>query len=130
LEAPRTQWDLTGQAGVDNYIKALKVAVESPEVDNIVILYCRTAVLDPRELAKAIVEFYEENKVEKTTVASFVGGQDTYEAMRYLNRHGIPAYPSPERGINALAKMIWYKKYRDKKKKQQEVSATPASIQA
>jgi acetyl-CoA synthetase (ADP-forming) len=127
--SPKNPVDLTGQAGVDNYIKALKVAVESPEVDNIVILYCRTAVLDPRELAKAIVEFYEENKVEKTTVASFVGGQDTYEAMRYLNRHGIPAYPSPERGINALAKMIWYKKYRDKKK-QQEVTATPASIQA
>jgi len=95
--SPKNPVDLTGQATVDNYIKAIKVAVESPEIDNIVILYCRTAVLDPRDLAKAIVEFYEENKVDKTTVVSFVGGQDTYEAMKYLNRHNIPAYPSPER---------------------------------
>jgi acetyl-CoA synthetase (ADP-forming) len=117
--SPKNPVDLTGQATVDNYIKAIKVAVESPEIDNIVILYCRTAVLDPRDLAKAIVEFYEENKVDKTTVVSFVGGQDTYEAMKYLNRHNIPAYPSPERAVNALAKMIWYKKFKEKKKSKQ-----------
>jgi acetyl-CoA synthetase (ADP-forming) len=115
--SPKNPVDLTGQAVVDNYLKALKVAVESPEVDNIVILYCRTAVLDPRDLAKAIVEFYEENKVEKTTVTSFVGGQDAYDAMRYLNRHSIPSYSSPERAINAISKMIWYVKYREAKRK-------------
>lgn len=119
--SPKNPVDLTGQAGVENYIKALKVAVESPEIDNIVILYCRTAVLDPRELAKVIVEFYKENKVDKTTVASFVGGEDTYEAMRYFNRHNIPSYPSPERAINALSKMIWYRKYLEKKTKIKEV---------
>jgi len=115
--SPKNPVDLTGQAVVDNYLKALKVAVESPEVDNIVILYCRTAVLDPRDLAKAIVEFYKENKVEKPTVASFVGGQDTYDAMRYLNRHNIPSYSSPERAVNAVSKMIWYVKYREAKRK-------------
>ncbi|MEM1858450.1 MAG: CoA-binding protein, partial [Desulfurococcaceae archaeon] len=56
--SPKNPVDLTGQAGIDNYVKALKVAVESPEIDNIVVLYCRTAILEPRELAKAIVEFY------------------------------------------------------------------------
>ncbi|MGC8982349.1 MAG: acetate--CoA ligase family protein [Desulfurococcaceae archaeon] len=109
--SPKNPVDLTGQAVVDNYIKALKVAVESPEVDNIVVLYCRTAILDPRELAKAIVEFYSENRVEKTTVLSFIGGEDVYEAIRYLNRYGLPTYPSPERAVRALAKMLWYRRY-------------------
>jgi len=113
--SPKNPVDLTGQAVVDNYIKALKIAIESPEIDNIVILYCRTAILDPRDLAKAIVEFYSENKVNKPTVASFVGGQDTYDAMRYLNRNGIPSYPSPERAINALSKMLWYKRFLEKR---------------
>ena len=125
--SPKNPVDLTGQAVVDNYIKALKVAAESPEIDNIVILYCRTAILDPRDLAKAIVEFYEENKVNKTTVASLVGGTDTYEAMQYLNRHNIPSYPSPERAINALSKMLWYKKYLEKKAKQRQL-VTQAAI--
>jgi acetyl-CoA synthetase (ADP-forming) len=113
--SPKNPVDLTGQAVVDNYIKVLKIAIESPEIDNIVILYCRTAILDPRDLAKAIVEFYRENKVNKPTVASFVGGQDTYDAMRYLNRNGIPSYPSPERAINALSKMLWYKRFLEKR---------------
>jgi acetyl-CoA synthetase (ADP-forming) len=113
--SPKNPVDLTGQAVVDNYIKALKIAIESPEIDNIVILYCRTAILDPRDLAKAIVEFHSENKVNKPTVASFVGGQDTYDAMRYLNRNGIPSYPSPERAINALSKMLWYKRFLEKR---------------
>jgi len=115
--SPKNPVDLTGQAVVDNYIKALKVAVESREIDNIVVLYCRTAVLDPMELAKAIVEFYKEHGVNKTTVASFVGGSDTYEAMQYLNRHNIPSYPSPERAVNALSKMLWYKKRVEKRLK-------------
>ncbi|MEM4718199.1 MAG: CoA-binding protein [Desulfurococcaceae archaeon] len=125
--SPKNPVDLTGQAGVDNYLHALKIAVESPEIDNIVILYCRTAVLDPKELSKAIVDFYEEHKVEKTTLVSFVGGQDTYDAMTYLNRRNIPSYPSPERAVNALSKMIWYKKYLEKKK---QYSAILNAIQA
>ena len=55
--------------------------------------------------------------MEKTTVTSFVGGQDAYDAMRYLNRHNIPSYSSPERAINAISKMIWYVKYREAKRK-------------
>lgn len=125
--SPKNPVDLTGQAGVDNYIQALKIAAESPEIDNIIILYCRTAVLDPKELSKAIADFYKEHKVEKTTLASFVGGQDTYDAMTFLNRHNIPSYPSPERAVNALSKMIWYKKYLEKKK---QSSAILASIPA
>ncbi|MCY0868000.1 MAG: CoA-binding protein [Desulfurococcus sp.] len=109
--SPKNPVDLTGQAVVENYINALKIAHESDEIDNIVILYCRTAVLDPRDLAKAIVEFYETEKIDKTTLAGFVGGEDTYEAIKYLNRHNIPAYPSPERAVHALSKMISYKKY-------------------
>ncbi|MEM4527826.1 MAG: CoA-binding protein [Desulfurococcaceae archaeon] len=115
--SPKNPVDLTGQAGVDNYVKAIKIALKSREIDNMVILYCRTAILDPRDLAKAIVELYREEHVNKPTVVAMVGGKDTYEAIDYLNGHGIPAFPSPERAVNALAKMIWYKRYLEKKKK-------------
>jgi acetyl-CoA synthetase (ADP-forming) len=126
--SPKNPVDLTGQAVVDNYIKALKVAVESPEVDNIVILYCRTAILDPRDLAKAIAEFYRENNVSKTTVIAFIGGVEVYEAIRYLNRSSIPAYPTPEEAVTALGKMLWYKKYLESRLKKQEVEAVRLAL--
>jgi acetyl-CoA synthetase (ADP-forming) len=126
--SPKNPVDLTGQAVVDNYIRALKVAIESPEVDNIAILYCRTAILDPRDLAKAIVEFYRENSVSKTTVAAFIGGVEVYEAIRYLNRNSIPAYPTPEEAVAALGKMLWYKRYLESRLKKQEVEAVRLAL--
>lgn len=115
--SPKNPVDLTGQAVVDNYIKALKVAVEAPEIDNIVIIYCRTAVLDPMELAKAIVEFYKENNVTKTTVVSMIGGADVEQAIKYLNRNSIPAYPTPEEAVFVLSRMLMYKRYLERIKK-------------
>jgi len=110
--SPKNPVDLTGGAVVDNYVKALRIAYESSEIDNIVLLYCRTAILDPRELAKAIIEIYSEYRDKsKPLVTAFVGGVDTLEAIRMLNRNRIPAYPSPERAVSSLAKLLEYRRY-------------------
>lgn len=110
--SPKNPVDLTGQAVVDNYVKALRVAFESPEIDNIVLLYCRTAILDPRDLAKAVIELWNEYRdTGKPLVAGFVGGVETAEAIKILNRSGIPAYPSPERAVTSLAKILEYRRY-------------------
>lgn len=112
--SPRNPVDLTGGATAENYKRALEVVEASEEVDNVVLLYCRTAVLDPVELAKALVDLKREGKISKTIVAGFVGGSDVAEAIRILNRGGIPSYPSPERAVGALAAMLRYLEYRAK----------------
>jgi len=122
--SPRNPVDLTGQAGVENYVKALEVAYNSDEVDNIIVLYCRTAILDPLELAKAIVEVANKHADKgKPLLAGLVGGRDVYEAIRYLNRNKIPAYPSPERAVSSLATMLRYKRFREKLLKEHESKA-------
>lgn len=115
--SPKNPVDLTGQAVVENYVKALEIAYESPEIHNIILLYCRTAILDPRDLAKAIVEVAQKYKdTGKPIVAGFVGGKDTFEGMRILDRNGIPAYPSAERAVASLGALLRYKRYLDKVK--------------
>jgi len=110
--SPKNPIDLTGQAGVENYIKALQIAFESPEIDNIVVLYCRTAILDPRELAKGLIDTIKLYKGSgKPVVVGMVGGIDTFEAMKILNKNGVPAYPSPERAVSSLAAMVKYARY-------------------
>jgi acetyl-CoA synthetase (ADP-forming) len=69
------------------------------------------------ELAKAIVEFYKENNVTKTTVVSMIGGADVEQAIKYLNRNGIPAYPTPEEAVFVLSRMLMYKRYLERIKK-------------
>ncbi len=113
--SPKNPVDLTGQAVEENYAKALEVAFESDEIHNIVILYCRTAILDPRSLADTIVEVVKKYGNSKPVVVGMVGGIDTYEAMRKLNQNGIPAYFGAERAVAALAALIKYYRYISKK---------------
>ncbi len=113
--SPKNPIDLTGQAVVENYVKALEVAYESDQIDNIILLYCRTAILDPRDLAKAIIEVVREHSDKnKPVLVGMVGGEDVYEAMKILNKNNIPAYPSPERAVSSLAALIKYVEYRKK----------------
>lgn len=113
--SPRNPVDLTGQAGVENYVEALETAYKSDEVDNIIVLYCRTAILDPLELAKAVVKVTEKHRDKnKPILAAFVGGEDVFKAIRYLNKNKIPAYSCPERAVSSLAAMIKYRRFREK----------------
>ncbi len=113
--SPKNPVDLTGQAGVENYVEAIRVAFESEEIHNIVILYCRTAILDPRDLAKAIVDTVREYNNKKPVVVGMIGGIDVYEAMKILKKNNIPAYPSAERAVIALSALIKYRRYLRKK---------------
>ncbi|WFO75060.1 acetate--CoA ligase [Desulfurococcaceae archaeon MEX13E-LK6-19] len=113
--SPKNPVDLTGQAVVDNYVKALEAAYNSDEVDNIIVLYCRTAILDPLDLAKAIVEVAEKHRDKgKPILAALVGGEDVFNAIKHLNKNRIPAYPCPERAVSSLAAMIKYRRFKEK----------------
>lgn len=118
--SPKNPVDLTGMAVEDNYYKALKVAYSDERIHSIIILYCRTAILDPMSLAKVIVQAYKEARsegIEKPTVVCMIGGMDVYNAMRYLNREGIPAYPIPERAVASLGALYKYKRYLERVRK-------------
>jgi acetyl-CoA synthetase (ADP-forming) len=108
----RNPIDLTGGALVENYVEAVEILEESEEVDNIILLYCRTAVLDPIELAKSLAEL--KKKLSKPVVAGFVGGVEVRDAIRILNKNGIPAYPSPERAVSSLAAMLEYRRIKSR----------------
>jgi len=112
--SPKNPVDLTGMATPKEYYGAIKEALYDERVHNIIVLYCRTAVCDPMELAKAIVNAVSEAKrdgIEKPVTVAMIGGKDTANAMRYLNRNGIPAYPIPERAVSAMGALIRYMRY-------------------
>ncbi|HDZ36115.1 MAG TPA: acetyl CoA synthetase, partial [Thermococcus sp.] len=50
--------DLTGMAGAEGYEGAIRDALAHPEMHAIAVLYCQTAVLDPRDLADVVIREY------------------------------------------------------------------------
>ena len=108
----RNPVDITGMADPSMYVKALEVAQGSPDIHSIVLLYCETAVCDPLELAEGMKKAYDGRK---PLVVAMVGGSRTVEAIRRLNRAGIPAYGSPEDAVRALKGLYLWKTFREKR---------------
>lgn len=110
--------DLTGMAGAEGYEGAIRDALAHPEMHSIAVLYCQTAVLDPRDLAKIVIREYNESGRKKPLVVAIVGGIEAKEAIDMLNEEGIPAYPEPERAIKALAALYKWRNWKAKQKKE------------
>jgi len=107
----RNPVDLTGQATEESYRGAIKVALEDPRVGAILVIYCHTAITDPRMIAKAIIKSYVESRAPKPIMVSFIGGVECNEGLKLLNDVGIPAYPSPDRAASSLGAYYRWARY-------------------
>ncbi len=106
--------DLTGMAGTDWYQASIRFAFAHPWVDGLVVLYCETAMTDPLEIAKGIKKAIIESGVtDKPVTVSFVGGERSEEAMRWLVENGIPAYGAPDLAVNAIAALREYARMKE-----------------
>jgi acetyltransferase len=101
--------DLTGMAGNDWYYATTKFSYAHKWTDALVVLYCETAQTDPMEIAQAIHKGYKDAGVTgKPITVSFVGGEKSDKAMRWLVDNGIPAYNAPDLAVNAMAALREY----------------------
>lgn len=106
--------DLTGMAGNDWYYDTVNFSFAHKWVDALVVLYCETAMTDPLGIAKSIKKAVEDTGIKDKPVAvSFVGGERSEKAMRWLVENGIPAYPAPDLALNAMAALKEYANMRE-----------------
>lgn len=105
--------DITGMAGTEWYVESFRYALSHPWTDGVVVLYCETAVSNPLEIAQGIKQAVVESGItDKPVCISYVGGERSEEAMRWLAENGIPAYGAPDVAINAMAALREYAEMR------------------
>lgn len=96
--------DMTGMAGNDWYYQTTKFSYAHPWVDGLVVLYCETAMTVPQDIADAIFRGIKDSGItDKPITVSFVGGEHSDEAMKWLVEQGIPAYGAPDIAVKAMA---------------------------
>ncbi|MCS6839528.1 MAG: acetate--CoA ligase family protein [Roseiflexus sp.] len=96
--------DIIGDARADRYRVALRIALDDPNVDAVLVLFTPQAVSKPEEIAQTVVEATAGSA--KPVVTSFMGAATIGEALRILNEHRIPNYAFPERAVAALGAMV------------------------
>ena len=85
--------------------------------DGLVILYCETAMTDPLGIAKSIKQAIDETGIkDKPIVVSFVGGEKSDKAMRWLVENGIPAYGGQDVALNAIGALKEYAQIQESSK--------------
>jgi acetyltransferase len=115
----RNPVDLTGMAGREWYQDSVQYAFAHDWVDGLVVLYCETAMTDPQDIAEGIKAAVAASGIEDKPIAvSFVGGERSEAAMRWLVENSIPAYNEPDTAVNAMAALREYSR-------NQEAAAQP-----
>ncbi len=102
--------DVVGDTDAQRYKYAIEAFVRDPNVDAIVVIVLfQVPLLDEMEVIDILAEYAE--KSEKPIVAVAMGGKKTEYYAKILEDKGVPVYPTPERGVRALAGLVQYSRY-------------------
>ena len=102
--------DVLGDAKADRYQFALKKVLEDPNVDNVLVMMCPTAVTQPAETSQAIIAARDAHP-DKPIFAAYMGGSTLAQGASLLTSAGIPCFTFPEPAIECLRGLKNYSRY-------------------
>jgi len=120
--------DITGGSGVKGYEESTKIALTEDRIKSVIILYCETAVTNPIDIAKTIVDEYKKVNRNKPVVVSMVGGARTTEALHYLNDHHIPAFSEVSDAVSSLRALYKWQEISGRKKEIPKIDPAPQEV--
>ena len=104
--------DVLGDAMADRYQHAIRVVLNDPNVDGLIVVVTPQAMTEIEETAHAVGRMSQES--DKPVLACFMGEARIEAGVDVLWQYGVPNYPFPERAAAALAAMSTYRQERDR----------------
>ncbi|MGE5342282.1 MAG: bifunctional acetate--CoA ligase family protein/GNAT family N-acetyltransferase [Candidatus Omnitrophota bacterium] len=98
--------DVLGDARSKRIIKALRIVLDDPGVDAVLVILTPQAMTNPTTTAKAIAELAATTK--KPILATWMGGAQMTMSIGLLNEAGVPTYMTPEQGVRAFMTLVAY----------------------
>lgn len=105
--------DLIADADATRFQKALTAVGKDPGVDAILALFVSPVTTDALAVARTIAAAPRSSG--KTTLACFMGKEQSDEGVRILRDASVPVYRFPEEAASALAAMCRWRRYRERK---------------
>ncbi|MFZ5643333.1 MAG: acetate--CoA ligase alpha subunit [Bacillota bacterium] len=99
--------DVLGDAKTDRYKTAMNSVLADENVDSMVVLMCPTAVTEPEETARSIIEAHN-SYPDKPVFAAMMGGEALSGGSRILSEAGVPSYTFPETAVSVISGMTRY----------------------
>ncbi|MFD8497235.1 GNAT family N-acetyltransferase [Amycolatopsis sp. NPDC059657] len=112
--------DVGPQAGPEEFAAAVREALNSPETDALVVVFVPPLAIPGTAFARALREAVVELARDKPIVSTFLAAEGVPAELAVLSEDGaptrgsVPSYSSPERAVNALARVVRYAAWRQR----------------
>ncbi|TFG71098.1 MAG: CoA-binding protein, partial [Anaerolineales bacterium] len=103
--------DVLGDAFADRYEFALKVVLEDPQVDGLMVIVTPQAMTEIEKTAHAVGRVAQ--TTDKPVLGCFMGEARIKAGIDVLWQYSVPNYPFPERAAGAFAAMNAYRLERE-----------------
>jgi acetyltransferase len=104
--------DILGDADAERYAGALKVLLEDPDLDALLVLNCPTGVADSLEGARAVAETVPP-RPRFPVLTSWLGDAASAEARRLFAARKLPTYETPDEAVRAFMHLVRYRRNQD-----------------
>ncbi|HEV2196042.1 MAG TPA: bifunctional acetate--CoA ligase family protein/GNAT family N-acetyltransferase [Candidatus Acidoferrum sp.] len=101
--------DILGDADPERYAKALRIAIEDPASDGLLVILAPQGMTSPAEVAKRVAPYAKEHN--KPLLASWMGGKDVAKGEAALSAAGVPTFPYPDTAARAFDYMWSYSEH-------------------
>jgi acetyltransferase len=112
--------DIIGDGGAERYVNALRILINDPNYDAILVMLVPAAVIDNEAVARAVTE--EIKHTRKPVLTCWMGADAVEDARKHFEKEGIPNYETPDAAVGAFLQMF---EYQDN---QTSLMQTPPSI--
>jgi acetyltransferase len=98
--------DVLGDAGPNEYAKALELCSKDKNVDGILVILTPQSMTNPTEVARKVAIISK--GCRKPVFACWMGADDIEEGQRLLETNNIPVYQAPENAVKCFMQMYNY----------------------
>ncbi|MBU0704681.1 MAG: acetate--CoA ligase, partial [Chloroflexi bacterium] len=104
--------DVLGDALADRYEHAIRLVLDDPNVDGLIVIVTPQAMTEIEQTAHAVGSMAQ--KSDKPVLGCFMGEARIDAGIKVLWQYSVPNYPFPERAATALAAMRDYRRERER----------------
>ena len=102
----RNPVDVLGDANSKRLAKAVKIVLDDPGVDAVLVILTPQAMTNPNAAAEAVGALASETR--KPILAAWLGGLTMRDGIRILMEKGVAAYQTPEQAIRSFMILVAY----------------------
>src|SRR3984893_9492025 len=106
--------DIIGDASGKRYSDALTTLIGDPEVDAILVLTCPTALAQPEEAARAVIEVVSAAGSavlrDRNVITAWLGEHSAKEARQLFAKARIPTYESPDSAVGGFMHRVHHRR--------------------